>query len=61
MNKRRETPLFKASARGRTDVVELLMKAGANPELKNTDGNTPIDVAGNDECRTLLQPVRGFY
>ena len=59
MNKRRETPLFKAAARGRADVIEMLMKAGANPELKNADGNSPIDIAGNDDCRTMLQPIRG--
>lgn len=36
------TPLMLASARGYIDIVHILMKAGANPNLGNQEGQTPL-------------------
>ena len=52
------TPLHKASKNGKTDIVKLLL---AHPSInesvntKNDDGKTPLDIAKNDEIRTLLK------
>jgi ankyrin repeat protein len=36
------TPLLKAVWRGRTDVVQLLLKEGADPDAANAHGTTPL-------------------
>lgn len=49
------TALALASSRGHTAIVELLLDAGADPNLESYDGRTPIMRAANaDICRMLL-------
>ena len=44
-----ETPLVKAAERGHTDGVKLLLDAGADKDVKDMDGKTPLDwAAGSD-------------
>jgi len=45
-----DTPLhtFAAEAEG-LDVMEVLLKAGANPNIKNKQGELPIDIATSRE------------
>src|SRR5208282_3720967 len=40
-----DTALMYAADHGSQDVVDLLMKAGANPHLKNSWGQTATDMA----------------
>lgn len=40
-----ETPLMNAADRGSVDIADLLLKAGANPRLKNSWGQTATDMA----------------
>lgn len=37
------TPLHDAASRGRKDVVQLLLDAGADKTIKNNKGETPLD------------------
>ncbi|MBI1214272.1 MAG: hypothetical protein GC185_00470 [Alphaproteobacteria bacterium] len=37
------TPLHEAARGGKADVVRLLLKLGANPDLKISNGDTPLD------------------
>jgi len=39
------TPLHGASARGRKDIVELLLARGADVAPRNNDGRTPLALA----------------
>ena len=39
------TPLSMASQNGYTDIVSLLLKANANPNLHRNDGVTPLFIA----------------
>ena len=36
-------------------MVELLLRHGANPLQPNSNGNTPLDVAVNEDIRKLLR------
>ncbi|KAE8832169.1 hypothetical protein P3342_013139 [Pyrenophora teres f. teres] len=54
------TPLHRAVELGRGDVVEFLLKMGADRDVKDTKGRTPLDVArevGDEELVRLLEPV----
>jgi len=42
------TPLWRAASLGRLAVVEVLLKAGANPEATIPSGDTPLHVAALD-------------
>ncbi len=51
------TPLFMAAKSGAAPVIEVLLKAGAHPKAKGTDGLTPlmmVAMAGNRESARLL-------
>ena len=52
------TPLHEAASGGCTEVVSLLLNNNANPDLRDTAGNTPLDLAkayNHPSCIALLQ------
>ncbi|KAJ2582387.1 hypothetical protein GGH95_001565 [Coemansia sp. RSA 1836] len=48
------TALHWACARSQADVVEILIRAGANVDLKNNKGELALDVCKSDEVRALF-------
>ena len=50
----RLTDLMAASVNGNTEIVKLLLEKGANPDLKDNEGRTALDFAGNPDIRQLL-------
>jgi uncharacterized protein len=49
------TPLQRAASWGRRDVVELLLKRGANPALKDKNGKTAFDLASANGQSDVLE------
>ncbi|KAG8040195.1 hypothetical protein G9C98_000765 [Cotesia typhae] len=49
------TPLHEAAQKGRTQLCALLLAHGADPFLKNQEGQSPIDLSSADDVRCLLQ------
>ena len=45
-NEKGETALIQAAKRSQEEMVELLLKHGADPTIKNNEGKTAYDVAG---------------
>jgi len=57
-----DTPLHTHAGEGRKEVVEILIKAGANVNAKNRDGATPLHsaaVRGQKETADLLRKHGG--
>ena len=50
-----DTPLHIACQLGNKDIALLLLQAGANPTLKNNNGQTPFDLVENETLKTNLQ------
>lgn len=48
-------PLHQAVTLGYTRIVKLLLDSGANPNLRTSEGITPLDCAKTDEMRNLLK------
>ncbi|XP_061732716.1 poly [ADP-ribose] polymerase tankyrase-1 isoform X1 [Nerophis ophidion] len=48
------TPLHEAAQKGRTQLCALLLSHGADPTMKNQEGQTPLDLATADDIRALL-------
>ncbi|MEE6485606.1 hypothetical protein FKM82_014347 [Ascaphus truei] len=48
------TPLHEASQKGRTQLCALLLAHGADPSLKNQEGQTSLDLVTADDVRALL-------
>jgi ankyrin repeat protein len=48
------TPLWLAARTGRPEVVEMLLKAGADPTIANKEGISPIDVAAKNKREKVL-------
>ncbi|XP_026286489.1 poly [ADP-ribose] polymerase tankyrase [Frankliniella occidentalis] len=49
------TPLHEAAQKGRTQLCALLLAHGADPFLKNQEGQSPADLATADDVKCLLQ------
>uniref|UniRef100_T1I1W7 Poly [ADP-ribose] polymerase n=1 Tax=Rhodnius prolixus TaxID=13249 RepID=T1I1W7_RHOPR len=49
------TPLHEAAQKGRTQLSALLLAHGADPMLKNQEGQCPLEVATGEDVRCLLQ------
>lgn len=51
------TPLHEAAAKGKHEIVKLLLKHGADPTKKNRDGATPLDLVreGDQDVADLLR------
>ncbi|KAM9412185.1 poly [ADP-ribose] polymerase tankyrase-2-like isoform 1-T1 [Salvelinus alpinus] len=48
------TPLHEAAQKGRTQLCALLLAHGANPALRNQEGQSPLDLVTVDDVRALL-------
>ncbi|XP_059398460.1 poly [ADP-ribose] polymerase tankyrase-1-like isoform X1 [Carassius carassius] len=48
------TPLHEAAQKGRTQLCALLLAHGADPTMKNQEGQTPLDLVTADDIRALL-------
>ncbi|CAH1165751.1 unnamed protein product [Phyllotreta striolata] len=49
------TPLHEAAQKGRTQLCALLLAHGADPFLKNQEGQAPLDLCAADDVKCLLQ------
>lgn len=49
------TPLHEAAQKGRTQICALLLSHGANPFLKNQEGQTCFDLSTAEDVKSLLQ------
>ena len=52
------TPLHVASAAGHVEIVQMLLKKGARPHVRDNNGRTALDLAragGHDEVARLLE------
>ncbi|XP_063216299.1 poly [ADP-ribose] polymerase tankyrase-like [Bacillus rossius redtenbacheri] len=49
------TPLHEAAQKGRTQLCALLLAHGADPFLKNQEGQSPLELASAEDVRCLLQ------
>ena len=50
-----ETPLHWAAKHGPVEALEFLLNRGAKTDLKDNQGNLPIDVADTEEKRRILR------
>ncbi|KAJ1926033.1 hypothetical protein EC988_010332, partial [Linderina pennispora] len=51
------TALHWACKRGHARIANVLLRAGADPTLKNTQGQTPLDLSKSDEIRALFATI----
>ncbi|XP_041368600.1 poly [ADP-ribose] polymerase tankyrase-1-like [Gigantopelta aegis] len=49
------TPLHEAAQKGRTHLCSLLLAHGADPTMKNQEGQSALDLTTADDVRALLQ------
>jgi tankyrase len=49
------TPLHEAAQKGRTQLCALLLAHGADPTMKNQEGQTSLDLTTAEDVRALLQ------
>jgi len=51
------TPLHEAASKGKFEICKILLKHGADPEKKNRDGHTPLDLVkeGDQDVGDLLR------
>eukprot|EP00930_Biecheleria_cincta_P073968 TRINITY_DN61214_c0_g1_i1.p1 TRINITY_DN61214_c0_g1~~TRINITY_DN61214_c0_g1_i1.p1 ORF type:complete len:585 (-),score=153.33 TRINITY_DN61214_c0_g1_i1:60-1784(-) len=51
----RWSALHQAAASGDADMVKFLLDKGASIDVKNKDGETPLDVAADDKTKAILK------
>lgn len=51
----KKTPLHLAAQNNNKEIVDALIKAGANINVKDKDEKTPFDLTTNEEIKTLLK------
>ncbi|XP_067936599.1 poly [ADP-ribose] polymerase tankyrase-1-like isoform X2 [Watersipora subatra] len=49
------TPLHEAAQKGRTQLCALLLNHGADPSMKNQEGQTPHDLTTADDVKSLIE------
>ena len=49
------SPLHVASRNGHVEVITALLAAGADKKIKDIIGQTPHDVAKNQDCKNALE------
>ncbi|XP_075535954.1 osteoclast-stimulating factor 1-like [Dermacentor variabilis] len=54
-NKLGDTPLHSSAWKGHSDIVRMLLVAGANKNVKNKEGRTPLELASDPETVALLK------
>ena len=47
--------MHEAAQKGRTQLCSLLLAHGADPALKNQEGQTPLDLSTAEDVKCLLQ------
>ena len=47
--------MHEAAQKGRTQLCSLLLAHGADPTLKNQEGQTPLDLSTAEDVKCLLQ------
>lgn len=55
------TPLHRAAGNGYTDSVKCLIRNGADTNIKDTSGLTPLDVALNSGHHHIVDILRKNY
>ena len=58
-NKKHATALMMAAGLGNSEIVELLLSAGADPTVTNHEDETALDLARGREARELLRATSG--
>ena len=53
------TPIYQAALNGHTEIVKILVPLTNDPNaLNDITGKSPVDVAKNDEIRTILESFK---
>lgn len=52
------TPLMEAAITNRTDLLDLLLAAGADPGLTDVDGHTALDLARKHQASDTLRQLQ---
>ena len=56
-NGAQNTPLHHACMNGATDAARVLLELGADPWLKNKNGNTPVSEATTEDMKRIFESV----
>ena len=55
------TPLHEAAQKGRTQLCALLLAHGADPTMKNQEGQTPLDLATVQRLSLKRLSVHSYF
>src|SRR5574343_379283 len=59
-NRYGHTPLWYSAKKGYLDCIQLLLKYGSDPTIKDNNGDSPIDIArfyGHKECHSAMMTI----
>ena len=51
----RGTPLHETARAGNVRFAEALIRAGADPSIRDADGKTPLDYARESKCDPIIE------